>query len=125
MHTNGLKLRSLVVVVVCVAIAGVARSDLTPTNSAGVRAGITGIIYHPASTNGPASMGVSWIVVHPTSTNSTSFTMQQNFDLKTANLWSDSTSTVTVNGVGTHTGEAGNLASPTNQFFRMRLINFR
>jgi hypothetical protein len=107
------------------AMVGVVRSDLTPTNNAGVRAGITAIVYHPASTNGPASMGVAWIIVNPTSTNSTSFTMQQNFNLKATNLWIDTTSTITVSGAGTHTGEAGNLASPTNQFFRMRLINFR
>ena len=125
MRTKDVKLGSLVVVVVCMAMVGAAGSDLTPTNNAGVRAGIGGIIYHPASTNGPASMGVSWIVVHPTSTNSTSFMMQQNSDLKATNLWIDSTSTITVNGVGTHTGEAGNLASTTNQFYRMRLINYR
>ena len=125
MRTKGVKLGSLAVVVVWMAIVGVVRSDLTPTNNAGVRAGITGIVYHPAGTNGPASMGVSWIVVNPTTNNSTSFTIQQNFDLKVSNSWSDSTSTVTVNQVGTHTGEAGNLAFPTNQFFRMRLINFR
>jgi len=125
MRTKDVTLRSLVVVVLYMAMVGVVRSDLTPTNNAGARAGITGIVYHPSGTNGPASMGVTWIVVNPTTNNSTSFTIQQNFDLKATNLWSDTTSTQTVNQVGTHTGEAGNLASPTNQFFRMRLINFR
>ena len=107
--------------IACTAMVSTVHSDLTPTNNAGVRAGITGIVYHPASTNGPASMGVPWIVVHPTSTNSTSFTMQQSSDLK---AWTDGIS-ITITGIGTHAGEVGNLASSTNQFYRMRLINFQ
>jgi hypothetical protein len=113
---------SLVVIIACFVMVGAARPDLIVTNNAGVKAGITGIIFRPASTNGPASIAVQWIVFHPTSTNATSFSMQQSSNMTN---WVDSTPTNTVTGTGAHTGEASDLPNPTNRFYRMHLINFR
>ncbi len=102
-------------------IVSTVRSDLIVTNSAGVRAGIPGII-HLAPTNGsPDSVNVLWSVVDPTGTNVTLFKIQRSSDLKG---WSDYTmSTQTV--IGTSNGSVSDFTSSTNQFYRMRLINFQ
>ena len=94
-------------------------SDLMVTNNAGVRAGISGIVYRPASNN-VGSVAVQWSVVAPTISNVTTFTIQRNPDVSNSNKWVDYIGkTVT----GSVPGEVSDLANSTNQFYRMRLIN--
>jgi hypothetical protein len=109
------------VTIACTAIVSTVRSDLIVTNSAGVRAGIPGIVRVPPTNGSPDSVNVLWSVVDPTGTNVTFFKIQRSSDLIG---WSDYTmSTQTVNG--THNGSVSDVTSSTNQFYRMQLINFR
>jgi hypothetical protein len=121
MYTGRIKLGSLIVAIAYMAMVGTTRSDPMVTNNAGVRAGITGFVYRPAS-NAVGSVAVQWSVVAPTGTNVTSFTIQRSPVLNKSNNWADYIAkTVT----GTVPGEASDLANSTNQFYRMRLINFQ
>src|SRR5579871_3897097 len=105
-------LRHLVVALVYLASAVAARPDLTVTNAAGVRAGITGIVIH---TN-DGSLGIDYIVSAPTTTNVTTFVVQKNFDLTTTN-WVNYTPTFTV--TGNTSGEASDFPSTPKQFYRV------
>jgi hypothetical protein len=110
--------RQLMMVAIYLAIAANGRSDLTVTNSAGVRAGITGIVYYPSV----KSVGVNFAVNDPTGTNVTSFTIQTNSALKG---WADFSSTITVTGSFGPSQIAAPATNMPSQFYRMRLINFQ
>ncbi len=109
-------LRTLVMAAVWLAIASAARADLMVSNAAGVRAGITGIVFYPSD----KSIGVQFIVTAPTDTNLTTFTIQKSFDMKT---WTNYSSSVTVTGSLPLT-EIGEYVATSNQFYRMQFINF-
>jgi hypothetical protein len=101
------------------AIVGTVRSDPMVTNNAGVRAGITRIVHVLATNVSPDSVNMQLRVVAPTGTNVTSFTIQRSPDLKT---WTDfAAKTVT----GAFNGAVGDVTTSTNQFYRLRLINFQ
>ena len=85
------------------------------TNGSGVRAGISGFILRP-----PNGIGVDFAITDPTGTNVTRYTFQRSFDMKT---WTDYTGTNVV--TGNSTGESSDLVTASNQFYRMRLINFQ
>jgi hypothetical protein len=110
-------LRTLAIVAAWLAIAGVAHADLMASNAAGVKAGITGIVYDASG----KSVGVQFIVTAPTGTNLTTFTIQKSFDLKT---WTDYSSSVTVTGSLPLT-QISDFVAASNQFYRMQLINFQ
>jgi len=110
-----LPFKGLVVALAYLGSAVTARPDLMITNASGVRAGITGIVSRP-----PNGIGVDFAVVDPTGTNVTKFTFQRSFDMKT---WADYTGTNVV--TGSSSGESSDLRTSANQFYRMRLINFR
>ncbi len=101
---------------VCLTIAIPARADLMVSNAAGVKAGITGIVYYPSDN----SIGVQFFVTAPTATNVTTFTIQKSFDMKT---WTNYSSSVTVTGSLPLT-EISDYVVVSNQFYRMQLINF-
>jgi len=105
-----------VVAAAWLAIAAAARADLMVSNAAGVKAGITGIVYYPADN----SIGVQFTVTAPTGTNLTTFTIQKSFNMK---AWTNYSSSVTVTGSLPLT-EISDFATGTNQFYRMQLINF-
>lgn len=107
--------RFIIIAFVFLASAGMARSDLTITNAAGVRAGITGIVRRP--NNG---IGVDFAVIDPTGTNVTTFTIQRSTNLV---AWADFSPTQVVTG-SIISGEVSDFATLTNQFYRMRLTNF-
>jgi hypothetical protein len=109
-------LRTLAVAAAWLVIACAARADLMVSNAAGVKAGITGIVYYPADN----SIGVQFIVTAPTGTNLTTFTIQKSFNMKS---WTNYSSSVTVTGSLPLT-EISDFATGTNQFYRMQLINF-
>ena len=117
MRTSGRdrRLRGFVAVLTCVAITSAARANLMVTNAAGVRAGITEIVYRPSFN----TIAVKWAVVDPTTTNVTAFTFQQSSNLTN---WVTSYPTNTV--TGSASGEASDIPNPTPQFYRMQLINF-
>jgi hypothetical protein len=117
MGTVGIKFRRLVAAIVYLAIVSTARPVLI-TNAAGVKAGITGIVYHSATN----SIGVDFIVIDPTGTNVTKFTIQTNATLKTT--WTDYSATQTVTG-SFGPAEISDFATSSNKFYRMRLINFQ
>jgi hypothetical protein len=106
---------ALLLALVGVTLAGVALADLMATNAAGVRAGITGIITVP-----PNTINVQYAVLAPTGTNVTTFVIQRSPNLA---AWSNFTPTVTV--TGSIMGAVGDFTTPTSQFYRMHLINFR
>jgi hypothetical protein len=110
-------LRGFVVGLFCLAVTGAALADLMMTNAAGVRAGISGIVYRPSDN----SIGVQWAVVDPTGTNyMTTFTIQRSLDLTN---WVSYSPTQTV--AGTRSGEVSDFATPPASFYRMQLINFQ
>ncbi len=118
------KLIGFVAALASVAIASAVLADLMVTNAAGVRAGITGIVYRPATNGAPNGVGVRFAIRDPTGTNVTTFAIQRSLDLTT---WTNySTMTVTGNypitGVGS--AEIGDPTTSTAQFYRMQLINF-
>jgi hypothetical protein len=96
-----------------------ARPDLTITNAAGVRAGITGIVYRHSDN----SIGIDFAITDPTGTNATTFAIQRSFDLSSPTNWSNYTSTVTI--TGSLGGEVSDFATTPKQFYRMRLTNFQ
>ena len=107
--------------IVLIAMAGFvicafALGSLMVTNSAGVRAGITGIVYNKSAN----SIGVDYVVVDPVGTNVTKFMIQSSLDLQT---WTNLTPTITLTGSGS--GEASDFASPQAKFYRMYLVNFQ
>lgn len=71
-------LRGFVIGLFCLAAAGAAVADLMVTNAAGVRAGITGVLYRQTDN----SIAVRYAVSDPTGTNTTTFVIQRTFDLK-------------------------------------------
>ncbi len=105
----------LIVALAFLVSAGSAWSDLTITNAAGVRAGITGVVYRPADN----SIGVDFAVIDPTGTNVTTFTIQRSTNVVS---WADYSSMLMV--TGSVSGEVSDFATSTHQFYRMRLINF-
>ena len=110
------RLRRFLAALASVAVVSVALADQMVTNAAGVRAGITGIVYRRSDN----SIGIQFAVQDPAKTNVTTFTIQQSFDLTN---WVNSYPTNIV--VGDSSGEAsGGFATPTKQFYRMQLINF-
>jgi len=109
------QLRSLVVAIAFLSVASVVRSELMTTNSAGVRAGIAGIVRVL-----PNSVNVRWSVVDPTGTNVTSFKIQRSPDLAGWTDYTMSTQMVT----GSSSGSVSDFTTSTNQFYRMDLINF-
>jgi hypothetical protein len=90
-------------------------SDLIITNAASVRAGITGIVRRAGNTS-----GVDFSVTDPTGTNVTTFTIERSTNLV---AWADLNQTQMV--TGNTSGEVSDFATSTNQFYRMRLINFQ
>lgn len=110
------RLRTLAIAAVWLVIAGAARANLMVSNTPGVEAGITGIVYYPSG----KSVGVQFIVTAPTGTNLTTFTIQKSFDMKT---WTNYSSSVTVTGSLPLT-EISDYVATSNQFYRMQLINF-
>jgi hypothetical protein len=109
-------LRTLAMTAVWLVIVGSARADLIVSNSAGVKAGITGIVYYPTD----KSIGVQFIVTAPTPTNVTTLTIQKSLDMKT---WTNYSSSVVVTGSLPLT-EIADYVVVSNQFYRMQLINF-
>jgi hypothetical protein len=109
-------LRTLAMAVVWLFIAGAARADLIVSNSVGVKAGITGIVYYPSD----RSIGVQFIVNAPTTTNITTFTIQKSLDMKS---WTNYSASVVVTGSLPLT-EIADYVVVSNQFYRMDLINF-
>ena len=107
--------KHLVMVLVFLTAAVTARPDLTITNAAGVRAGITGIVRHAADN----SVGVDYVINDPTGTNVTTFAIQRSFDLV---AWTNYTPTLVI--TGSISGEASDFAGTPKQFYRMRLTNF-
>lgn len=105
---------SIIMALAFLASAGLVWSDLIITNAAGVRAGITGIVRRP--NNG---IGVDFAITDPTGTNVTTFTIERSTNLV---VWADLSPTQMV--TGSTSGEASDFATSTNQFYRMRLINF-
>lgn len=103
-----------------VAAAGAVLADLMVTNAAGVRAGITGIVFRPSD----RSVAVQFAVRDATGTNVTNLAFQRSFNLTS---WGDY-STLTVTGnypvAGTGSAEISDFATSSNQFYRVRLINF-
>jgi hypothetical protein len=96
--------------------AGAARPDLIITNAAGVRAGITGIVHRRTDN----SIGVDFSVVDPTGTNVTTFAIQRSTNMV---AWADYSSTLVA--TGSTSGEVSDFATFKNQFYRMRLSNFK
>lgn len=119
MSLGCIKIKNWLVAIAYLAIVDTARPDLLVTNAAGVRAGITGVVYHKGATN---SIGVDFIVIDPTGTNVTTFTIQRSYDVKT---WADYSSSTTVTGNFSPTEISDLATNKTGQFYRMRLINFR
>ncbi len=111
------RLRTLALAAVWLAIAGAARADLMASNAAGVKAGITRIVYDPSA----KSIGVQFIVNAPTSTNLTTFMIQKSFDLK---AWTNYSSSMIVTGSLPLT-QISDFAAVSNQFYRMQLIGFQ
>jgi hypothetical protein len=114
------KLRGLVAILASVVVASAGLADQMVTNVAGVRAGITGIVYRQSD----KSIAVQFAVRDPTGTNVTTFAIEESTDgINWVNL---STMTVTGNfpitGVGS--AEIGDFADSATQSYRMRLINF-
>jgi hypothetical protein len=107
--------RCLIMALAYLASAGAARPDLTITNAARVRAGITGIVHRHIDN----SIGVDFSIVDPTGTNVTTFAIQRSTNLV---AWADYTSTLVV--TGSTSGEVSDFATLTKQFYRIRLINF-
>ena len=97
------------------AIVSISRADVTVTNSSRVRAGISGIVYRPAD----KSIAVGVTVVDPNGTNITTFVIQRSSDLIS---WMDYSTTAIA--TGSVVGEVSDFTGPTNQFYRIRLINF-
>ena len=97
------------------AIVSISRADSIVANSAGVRAGIRGIVSRPAD----KSLAVGVTVVDPRGTNITTFVIQRSSDLKS---WTNYSAAITV--TGSVSGEVSDFVSLTNQYYRIRLINF-
>ncbi len=111
-------LRKLVSIALGMWIAShVALGDLMVTNSAGVRAGITGITYTGPTTN---SVAIGYAVTDPTGTNVTMFAIQSSVDLTS---WTNLTQVVTA--TGSVSGQASDFAASPAKFYRMYLFNFR
>jgi hypothetical protein len=111
------RLRTLAIAAVWLAIAGAAHADLMVSNAAGVKAGITKIVYNASN----RSVGVQFLVNAPTPTNLTTFTIQKSFDMK---LWTNYSASVIVTGSLPLT-QIIDFVAASNQFYRMQLINFR
>ena len=113
-------LRGLAAVLASVVAAGAVLADLMVTNAAGVRAGITGIVYRQ-SVN---SIAVQFAVRDPTGKNVTTFAIQRSTNL--INWTTYSTLTITGNYPVTGVGfaEVSDFATSATAFYRMRLINF-
>ena len=115
-RTGRAAIRRFVTAFAFLTAAGAARPDLIITNAAGVRAGITGIVHHQTDN----SIGVDFSVIDPTGTNITSFTIQRSTNVV---AWADYSSTLVI--TGSASGEVSDFATSRNQFYRMRLINFK
>ena len=111
-------LSGIVIAVASLVVIAAALGDLIVTNAAGVRAGITDIIYRESDN----SVAVVYSVFDPTGTNVTMFTIQSSPDLKT---WTDYSPVITVTGSIPNTVETSDSAAPQIKFYRMRLINFQ
>lgn len=129
MSSGCIKIKNWLVAIAYLAIVETARPDLLVTNAAGVRAGITGIVYNkPGDTN---TIGVDFVVIDPADpagtngngTNVTTFTIQTNSSLKT--MWADYSATLVVTGTSLRNEISDLRNNKTGQFYRMRLINFR
>ncbi len=112
-------LKYLVMALAYLVSAVTARPDLTVTNAAGVRAGITGIVYHRSDN----SIGVDYAVTDPTGTNVTTFVIQSNADLTAVTAWTNYSGILTV--TGNISSEISDFATPPKKFYRMQLINFQ
>jgi hypothetical protein len=108
----------MVIALTSLAVIAAALGDLIVTNAAGVRAGITDILYRESDN----SVAVVYSVFDPTGTNVTMFTIQSSPDLKT---WTDYSPVITVTGSIPGTAETSDSAAPQTKFYRMRLINFQ
>jgi hypothetical protein len=109
-------LRCLIVALIGLAIASAVFADLMVTNSAGVRAGIAGIVYRPTSN----SIGVKFAVQAPATNTVTTFVIQRSPDLTN---WTNISATLVVTG-SLSSAEIGDPATPAPQYYRIRLINF-
>jgi hypothetical protein len=110
-------LRGMAIALTSLAVIAAAPGDLIVTNTAGVRAGITGIVYRGSDN----SVAVVYFIGDPTGTNVTMFTIQSSPDLK---IWTDYSPTFTVTG-SLSSAETSDSAAPQIKFYRMRLINFQ
>ena len=114
------ELRRFVAALTCMTIAGAVLADLMVTNAAGVRAGITGIVYRRSDN----SIAVQFAVRDLSGTNVTTLAIQRSLTLTN---WADY-ATLTVTGnypiAGTGSAEISDFATSPAQFYRMRLINF-
>ncbi len=108
--------RAMAMALVWFAIAGAARAQLMVSNSAGVTAGITGIIYDRSGN----VVDVRFLVNDPKGSDVTTFVIQKSFDLKT---WTNYSSSVTVTG-SLALSQVSDFVAASNQFYRMQLINF-
>jgi hypothetical protein len=116
-NNESANLRGFVIGLFFLAAAGAAVADLMVTNGAGVRAGITGILYRQMENE----VAVKYAVSDPTGTNTTTFVIQRSSDLTN---WVDASQTVNVIG-SISAGEFTEFATNSTQFYRMRLINFQ
>ncbi|MGA2138530.1 MAG: hypothetical protein ABSH14_06685 [Verrucomicrobiia bacterium] len=115
MTTRSIVFGGLMIASLWAAIVSISRGDVTVANSSGVRAGISRIVYRPAD----KSIAVGVTVVDPSGTNITTFVIQRSSDLKS---WTNYSATAMA--TGSVVGEVSDFTGPTNQFYRIRLINF-
>ncbi|HUI06903.1 MAG TPA: hypothetical protein VL486_07835 [Verrucomicrobiae bacterium] len=118
------KWKGVVAVLISMVITSVGLADMMATNSAGVRAGITGIVFRPAAYGAGDTVGLQFAVRDPSETNVTTLVFQRSPNLTN---WTDYLS-LTVTGnypiAGMGSAEAPDLVTPTPQFYRIRLLNF-
>jgi len=95
-------------------MVGAVGADLITSTKTGVKAGVTSVISRPTN-----FVAVEFEILDSTGTNQTSFLFQRSSDMV---HWSNYSSAVTV--TGTISGEITDMLTSTNEFYRMRLINF-
>ena len=115
-NTRSVVLEVLMIASIWAAIVSSSRAEFTVTNTSGVSAGISGIVYRPAD----KSIAVGFTVVDPSGTNITTFVIQRSSDLIS---WMDYSTTAIA--TGSVVGEVSDFTGPTNQSYRIRLINFQ
>jgi hypothetical protein len=116
MNTRSIVFGGLMIASIWAAIVSISRADVTVTSSSGVRAGISGIMHRPAD----KSIAVGVTVVDPSGTNITTFVIQRSSDLKS---WTNYSATAMA--TGSVVCEVSDFTGPTNQFYRVRFINFQ